>query len=216
MSAAHEVAAAAPLLFSDQGCPFAHRVLALLDHLGCEHESRRARVGRKPDGIERYSGRGSTPLLVHGDLVITESRVMLEHLAEHYLMQDALPSALPERTLHRQAMAVVDKTLAPAFTGPDPSPGHLVEALDSLEAAAALAPPRPELLALHVAPMWLRLQWWRAGSATTAAVRARPALRAWLDAAAGLACVRRTTPDAAERRAAVADARAAGLTLPVD
>lgn len=119
-------------------------MLALLDHLGCPPDLRESMVGEKPEGLYQYSSSGHIPLLVHGDLVLTESRVMLEHLAEHYGLDEAYPADLGARSLHRHAMAVVDVFLAPLlFTPTDTdvdAPG-LDDALRALEDATASAAP---------------------------------------------------------------------------
>ena len=82
------------ILFSDRGCPFTHRVLAFFEHLGCPPDLRESTVGEKPEGLSQYSASGRIPLLVHGDLVLTESRVMLEHLADYYEFQESYPPDL--------------------------------------------------------------------------------------------------------------------------
>jgi len=92
------------ILFSDRGCAFAHRVRALLDHLQCPVDLRESMVGEKPEALYQYSSSGRSPLLVHGDLVLMESRVMLEHLAEYYAFEDSYPtspgSAQPPSSCH--------------------------------------------------------------------------------------------------------------------
>lgn len=212
------VRSAPPMLFCDRGCPFAHRVLALLDHLGCPVDLRESLVGHKPAGIGRYSASGSIPLLVHGDLVLTESRVMLEHLAEHLAFADAYPADLGARTLHRHAMAMVDNVLAPLLhrTPADADKPRLGEALTALEVATATVAPRPCLLAFHVAPIWLRFRWWHPGGPVIRAVEAHAALCVWLDAAAQLDCITRTAPDLVEHCEDFARARQAGLLSPLD
>lgn len=217
VSAAPSLGSAPPLLFSDRGCPFAHRVLALLTHLEAPSERHEAQVGEKPPGIHRYAKSAPIPMLVHGDLVLTESRVMLEHLAEHHGMSDAYPPDLAERTAHRHAMAVVDERLVPllmerAPVAPDDPRLH--DALRALEAAVATTAPRPCLLVLHVAPIWLRFRLWQPEGVVTRAIEARPTLCAWLDEAVELECVARTAPDPVTHLEDLARAREAGLLSP--
>jgi glutathione S-transferase len=202
------------ILFADRGCPFAHRVLALLEHLGCPPDLRESMVGEKPDGVEQYSANGVIPLLVHDDLVLRESRVMLEHIAEHYAFVDAYPVDLVARSRHRQAMAVVDDFLAPLLfdrTDADVDGPRLGDALLTLEAATATGAPQPQLLAMHIAPIWLRFQLWHPAHAVTRAIEARPVLCGWLDAALQLDCLRRTAPDPVTHLHDVAAARALGI-----
>lgn len=210
-------AAATPILFSDRSCPFAHRVLALLEHLGAPVERRESPVGEKPDGLERYSWAKRIPLLVHGDLVLTESRVILEHLAEYHGFADAYPADLAARSLHRHAMAVVDRAIVPVIFGrkqADADDPLLADTLRALAVATATVAPRPCLLALHVAPMWQRARCWQPAGVVVRAVEAHSALCRWLDAVAELDCVMRTAPDRAAHLEDLARARQAGLLGP--
>lgn len=188
--------AARPLLLADERCPYAHRVRALLDHLGVEHDLTEAPRGSLPEGIDRWSPSGRIPLLVHGAVVISESRVMLEHIAEAFGYSAALPRELTLRTEHRQAMALMDGTLVPRLAGSAPPlhPARLDECARVLEATVCGTPVTPCLLAFHLAPLWLRFQWWRPEGAITRALRARTELSGWLDEAAALPAVVRTAP----------------------
>jgi glutathione S-transferase len=202
----------APVLFHDRGCPFAQRVRALVDHLDLPMESREALVGDKPDGLEAYSSSGAIPLLVHGDLVITESRVMLEHLAEYAHFDGAYPADLAWRTRHRHSMAVTDEILAPLLMASARAETRRIEdALDALQAATDDQMPYPCLMSFHVAPIWLRCRLWRPTSEVTRAIEARPTLCRWLDAAARLESVVRTSPDPETHAIDLERARDAGL-----
>jgi len=208
---------AAPILFSDRGCPFAHRVLALLDHLGAPVERRETAVGAKPAGLEQYSAAKRIPLLVHGDLVLTESRVIAEHLAEYHSFADAYPDDVATRSRHRHAMALLDLTIVPVLFGRKQiaiGDLQLDDALRALAAATESTTPRPCLLSLHAAPMWLRLRWWQPTGTVARAVQARPTLQAWLDATIELACVNRTAPDREAHTDDLVRARQAGLVGP--
>ena len=189
-------------------------MLALLEHLGCPPDLRESMVGEKPDGVYQYSSSGVIPLLVHGDLVLTESRVMLEHLAEHYAFADAYPADLKARSLHRHAMAVVDDYLVPLLFGRTDvhvNGPRLDDALRALEAATAHAAPQPHLLAIHIAPIWLRFRLWHPAHAVTHAIEARDVLCHWLDAAVQLDCIKHTAPDPVTHQEDLANARRAGL-----
>lgn len=215
---AHSIGASPPVLFYDRGCPYAQRVLALCDYLGCPIELRQSHVGHKPAGVQRYSASGALPLLVHGDLVLTESRVMIEHLAELHRFAEAYPADLGARTLHRHAMALVDNVLGPVLLGrtrADVDGPRFRETLDAIEAATATAPPGPSLHTMHVAPIWLRFRLWQPTGDVTRAIESRPALCRWLDAAVRVGCVARTAPDTATHLEDLATARQAGL-LPRD
>ena len=202
------------ILFADRGCPFAHRVLALFDHLGHAPDLRESMVGEKPTGLEQYSASGAIPLLVDDDLVLTESRVMLDHLAEHYSFTDAYPANQRTRSLHRLSMALVDNFLAPLlFTQEDAYVDslHLEDVISTLEAATLSATPQANLLAMHVAPIWLRFQWWLPLHQVTRTIEARRELCDWLDAAVQLDCLQNTQPDPVLHEEDLGRARQAGL-----
>ena len=176
-------------LFVDRGCPYAHRVLALLAHLGVEVRMVEGPVGGEVPGLARHSPSGRVPLLVDGPLVIGESRVMLEHLAERQVMVRALPGDLQARTRHRHAMAVFDAHLGSRLVHESPLPEErLGEVVSAIQEAAAGASPE-SLLAFHLAPFWLRFRRWRPEAAITRCIASRPSLVAWLDAAAALPVV---------------------------
>lgn len=204
------------ILFSDRGCAFAHRVLALLDYLECPADLRESLVGEKPAGLYQYSLSGRLPLLVHGNLVLMESRVMLEHLAEYYELEESYPVELGARSRHRHAMAVIDGVLVPLLFGrTDVDTRRLDDALRVLEAAFATVPPRACLLVFHVAPIWLRFRLWHPVHTVTHAIQARASLCGWLDAAVQLVSLRRTAPDPATHEEDLIRARQAAL-LPLD
>lgn len=185
------------ILFADRGCPFAHRVLALLEHLQAPLDLRESLVGEKPEGIHQYTTSGSIPLLVHGDLVLTESRVMLEHLAEHYSFADAYPADLKSRSRHRRAMAIVDDFLAPLLFGRTDArvdAARLEDALYAVEEVTTSVA-LPDLLTLHIAPIWLRFRMWHPTHVVTHAIESRISLCRWLDAAVQIDCLKRTSPD---------------------
>jgi len=203
-----------PRLFADRGCPFAHRVLALVDHLGITLDRNESAIGDKPEGLAAYSESQRIPLLVHGDLVVTESAVMLDYLAELHGFAAAYPEDLRMRTRHRYAMAVIDDVLtAPLFRDTAPNAARLADTVRALEAAVSDTRAEPCLLAFHAAPIWLRFRWWRTGVAVVRAVEARPDLCRWLDTATRLDAVARTAPDRAEHATAFDQARAAGMTF---
>jgi glutathione S-transferase len=185
-----------PHVFADQGCPFAHRVFALLDHLDLAYDLTESPLGEKPPGLERWSPSGRVPFFVHGPLAIGESRVILEYLAEEYGMESGCPRGPVERARQSHAMALFDTSVVPRIFGDDDAfrRDHLAECLDVLTSVARASPPEPSVLAFHVAPMWLRLQWWRPEVRATREIRERPELAAWLDAVASLASIVRTSP----------------------
>lgn len=187
------------LLLSDRGCPFAHRVRALFAHLGVEHDHAESPPGTHPPALTRWSPSHRLPLLVQQGIGIGESRVMLEWVAEAHAFAGAYPAGTLDRALHREAMTIVDEKIAPTLFHDRPvRPARLAELLDRLTFVAERTPSTTCLLTLHVAPIWLRLQWWRGEGAITKAILERPPLATWLDAAAALPAVVATSPSKAE------------------
>lgn len=187
------------LLLSDRGCPFAHRVRALLAYLDVDYDQVESMPGSHPSELARWSPSKRIPLLVHRGVGIGESRVMLDLVAETHAFADAYPTCPLERALHREAMAIVDDKLAPTLAEEQPlRPARLAECLDRLAHVARTTPPAPCLLTFHVAPIWLRLQWWRPQGQVTRAIAERPVLVEWFDAATALPSIVATTPPRAE------------------
>lgn len=189
------------VLFSDFACPYAHRVLATLAHLGVPFDHREAPTGQHPEGLERYSPSGRLPLWVDAHGALGESSVLVEHLAEVHGFRDAWPASPRARALQREAMALADASVTRLLFLPDPVPRRQAafdECLDRLEAVTGEALPEPSILAFHLAPVWLRFDRWHPGSAPVGAVRARPTLLAWLDRVAALEPVVRTATGVAD------------------
>lgn len=201
-------------LYADHGCPFAHRVLALLTHLQVPFTLRESPIGQKPQGLSRYSASGRIPLLVDGDLVLTESRVMLEYLAERFDFTTGFPDDLVARARHRHAIALVDEFLTPHLSeGAGWSKAAALrfeEVLDAFDRVLE-APDRLTLFTLQIAPVWMRLHWWRPDSPVHAAVQAWPELARKLDATLRLPAIEATSPERRRVVAEVAQAREAGL-----
>lgn len=210
----HLASASLPILFGDRGCPFAHRVRALLEHLGLALDLREAAIGEMPEGIDDYTQRKRIPLLVHDELVLGESRVMLEYLAEWSGFDEAYPADPRQRAAHRYAMALVDDTLVPLLMGRVSMPNDstsLDETLEVLQRATALVPPHANLLALHIAPLWRAFQLWHPGCVVIRAIEARPELLRWLDTATNLPCVSNTATSVETLQEDMEHARGAGL-----
>lgn len=182
-------------LFADRGCPYAHRVLALLAAIGADVDLRATPLGTKPIGVWDHSATGQIPLLVDGDLVLTESQVMLEYLAEKFDYVEGLPPSVEGRAEHRRGMALIDRFLAPRLIDPDVRDGaRFDEVLDALDRIVAAAGPET-LLAFHAAPIWLHLQERRVAVEVMRRIRSRDRLLGWLDRAVATDSMRQTTPD---------------------
>jgi len=170
-------------------------VRALFAHLGVGYDLVESAPGTTPPELTRWSPALRAPFLVQEGTGVGESRVMLELLAETHAFARAYPSHPLDRALHREAMAIVDEKLAPQLVHDRPlRSAHLTEYLDRLTHVARTTPAAPCLLAFHVAPVWLRFQWWRPRGQITEAIRGRPTLVDWLDAIAALPAVASTSP----------------------
>jgi glutathione S-transferase len=199
-------------LYADHGCPFAHRVAAFLSHIGMEFELHDCPIGFKPEGVERYSASKRIPLLVHGDLVLTESRVMLEYLAEYSGYEAAFPVELERRARNRLALALVDEYLSPRLYQPVTTETERVRLHEAFEVFdEALELDGDSLFAFAIAPMWLQLTWHRPRSAAVKAIKARAPLAQKLNALLEHPAVAATTPDMHRVRRDVRNAIANGL-----
>ena len=198
-----------PTLYADYGCPFAHRVLALLHHAEISFDF--VEVAHGEVAIPERNPLGALPLLTHGELVLAESAVINEYLADRYKVASALSPQVGRRAQQRQAMALVDRYLAPLlFTRPD------VEQSDSLRRALPIvesALTSSDLIGLvefHIAPLWRWVSRFRRDHPAVATVATRPTLHRRLEQLLLLPCIERTGPDDTELRAQVARAQSDG------
>ncbi len=197
-------------LYSDFGCPYAHRVLALLTELGLEFDHHESPIGAHPDGLEPHSPSGRLPILVHGDLVLGESVVILEYLADTFGFDAPFHADPTSRARQREVLAMVDVHLTPlALTsGVPPNMARFEEFLDVL--TRAVLPGPPSLLTFALGPIWLRLRWKGDAAEFMRSIRARPLLEHWLDAMADQPSVTATAPAQTALKRALQSARAAG------
>lgn len=202
------------ILFADAGCPFAHRVNALLAHLGAPLELRESAIGSHPDGLTRYVASGRLPVLVDGDLVLFESRVMLEHLAEHFGFEGAFPAELSARSRDRHAMAIVDNYFAPMLfqrSGAIHDELRFDDALRAVIEAVRSSSSTPRLLTFHVVPILACFRLWHPAHAVTRAMEVHPVLGAWVEEALALDAFARTALAPSELDVLLSRARELGL-----
>jgi len=192
-------------LFSAEICPFAQRTRALLARLGEPYELREVDLeDRDPELLER-SPTGKVPLLIDGDLVLYESTVVNDYLAEKLGYERAYALDAGQRARERLAMNRWDAGVLPGFyrtLRPDQGLeddarrrlAHEVAELARTVAGSA----EGSLLAFHVAPFWARMTWLREDSPVPALVEADGALTAWLEKSLALEAVQKTLPDREE------------------
>ena len=214
------------ILFSDWGCPFAHRIEAWVAHLGVELEHRRKGLGDPFPELEACGGGHRIPSLLCEDLLLFESAVIVDYLIER--SERPVPEApSPEgRAVERLARLTFDAELVPRLFASDAeldAEGRVVgaplgdrsfEVLERLELCCVGSRPVVSRLSLHLAPMWLRFRWWRPHDRLTRLLLEDARWRAlgeWLEAAAALPCVRVTSPTAEMQRDVLRRGRALGV-----
>ena len=187
-------------LVADEGCPFTHRIRALAAHLGLELERIEVPIGRKHPVALAHSPTGRVPLLVHDGLVIGESVVIGDYLAD-VSGWSGFPDQPAGRARHREAMALFDSQVAMGVLRPSPVDPRTLEVLDLLDALVAVLRVEPSRLAFHLGPFYYRLVHWYPDGPLRDAFRRRPDLSAWLDAVCALEPVAANSPSAAEAAA---------------
>ena len=191
-------------LFSAEICPFAQRVRALLTHLGEPFEVLTVDLSnRDPDFLE-ISPTGKIPLLLDGELMLYESQVILEYLAEKLGWRSAFASDPRLRARQRLAMKQWDGAVINVWYRSVKEPwsldararGMLEKELDQMARTIQVVGGAVESLpAFHCAPFWARMEWLRDRSPMPALIDARPALKDWLDRAVAIPTIQQTLPD---------------------
>jgi glutathione S-transferase len=190
-------------IFSSAGCPFAQRTRALLDHLDRPFEHREVDLDNRDPELLELSPTGKVPFLVDGDFRLFESSVINEYLAEKLGFEGAFPDDLELRALHRLVMRRWDDVVVPAFYRTLKRPDSLDDELRAtlsrelafLSAAVSRTPDDVEnLLGLHLATHWARIDWLREFTPLAGLIDEHPALRRWLDRAAALPAILKTLP----------------------
>lgn len=200
------------ILYSADVCPFAQRTRALCARIELAHELRTVDLEDRDPSFLALSPTGRVPLLVDGDLVLYESRIINEYLAEQAGWTRAWDRDPARRARQRLAMerwdAVVNRAFYRALSGAEPDADgrvRLAGELAQLAETVAASPDADGLLGLHVAPFWARIRWLEELAPLRREIRRPAALERFLDRAADLECVRATLPD---RAATVARYRA--------
>lgn len=202
------------ILFGDAGCPFARRVTSLCMHLRVPLDVRESEIGSPPSELADHVSGKRLPVLVDDDLVLLESRVMLEHIADRFAFADAYPTELSARSRDRNAMALVDDYFAPMLFGAsraEPDALRFADAFRALHDAIRADASHPRLLTFHVAPILACFRLWHPMHPVTQAVRSHPAVGAWVDAALSIDALTRTALAPNELEVLLCRARDLGL-----
>lgn len=194
-------------IYSARICPFAQRTRALLTHLDVEFELREIDLGNRDPAFLRLTPTGKVPLFLEGELLLYESDVINDYLAERYGWPGAYSGHPGLRARQRLAMKMWDQTIVTAFYASlrdpagldDRKRSKLEREIDQTAATIARMEQTAEtaetMPAFHVAPFWARMDWLRKHTALPALFDARETLRAWLDRTVALPAVRATLPD---------------------
>ena len=185
-------------LFSTTSCPFAHRSRALLTLMGARFELREIDLANKPADFLALSPTGAVPLLEDDGFVLYESAVINEYLAERLAWREAFSPDVHQRALERLAMKRFDDVLIPAafasFSNPASLESNPLWSKEVEFIAKTVKQSQPtSLIGLHMATHWARVS--RAFPDNPVVQALREALGGFLDAAASLPCVVKTSPD---------------------
>lgn len=97
------------ILYDKQECPFCWRVRLALSSQGCAYQVRHREDPEVYEQWRKLTPTGTVPVLVHGELIITESGVMLEYL--HDISGALLPDGAVERVKARALLHYADAVL---------------------------------------------------------------------------------------------------------
>ena len=100
------------VLYDKPECPFCWRVRMCLARVEADHELRSFDAPEWQAIWPSLSARGTVPVMVDGDLVMTDSRVMLEYLEDAY--GGTLPLSAEGRARVRELILFTDEVLGPA------------------------------------------------------------------------------------------------------
>ena len=187
------------VLWSSDLCPFAHRTRALLRRLDIPHERRDTGLWIKDPEFVAQSPTRKVPLLIDGDIRLSESAVIADYVVEAHGWSEAYPGDAASRAQQRLVMKQWDDSVIPLayyrairgfpFSRLQPAPRAVESSLDELEALVASDGgfPVDSLLGIHVGVFWARFRRIAYLVPLVQKVnRERPALATWLDCAADL------------------------------
>lgn len=197
-------------LYVHPDCPFVHRPRALLKRFDAEYESIEIDLDDRPDAFLSLTPTGKVPLLVEGELVLYESRIVDAYLAERFEWSRAWPDDPAARARHRLAIEQWDAVVLPAWYAslkadgpiPDENREAVEDELDELERTVRRWSDGEvdTLLGFHCATHWTRIRALAGHSEVHDRIRDRSGTAAWLDRAADLEPVRATAPSEDEIR----------------
>jgi len=144
------------------------------------------------------------PLLQDGEFLVYESDIICEYLAERFDWTDAYGPDLQTNTLMNLAMKQWDQVVIKAFYAalregrmPDDEGRDKIsrELFNIGKPLVMLAGDTENMLALHVAPFWARMDWLREITPFATLIDEHEELRYWLDRILVLPAIQTTLPD---------------------
>jgi RNA polymerase-associated protein len=95
-------------LYSNQECPFSHRVRHVLAEKGAAVEIIEVDINNKPEDLIDLNPYGQVPTLVDRDLVLYESRIIMEYLDERFPHPPLMPVYPVARAQNRLMLHRID------------------------------------------------------------------------------------------------------------
>ncbi|UCF67675.1 MAG: glutathione S-transferase [Acidobacteriota bacterium] len=192
-------------LFTAEICPFAQRVRAVVVRLGItDIELIEVDLADRDRELLALSPTGRVPLLMDGKLKLYESAVVGEYLARKHGWDGALSGDPVLAARQRLLMDRWDQVINPAWYRSLGDPAafdrrvkeRVARELDEMELTVAMMSGAVDnLVALHCAPFWARMDWLRRHSPLPGLVDARAGFRAWLDEAIRMPEIAATLPE---------------------
>ncbi len=95
-------------LYHRPDCPFCWKVRIFLQEAGIELQEIAVKLGERHPDVIALNPNATVPVLIDGDLVLWESAVIVEYLAEKFLITDLMGSSLIQRAQIRQIHSYSD------------------------------------------------------------------------------------------------------------
>lgn len=96
-------------LYSDEQCPYCHRVRMVLAEKGIAYEIVMVEIDDEPEDVARLNPYGEVPILVDRDLVVYDSLVIMEYLDERFPHPPLMHVDPLSRAQHRKALLRIQR-----------------------------------------------------------------------------------------------------------
>lgn len=154
-------------LYSAEVCPFAQRTRAFLNLHNIEFELIEIDLNDKPDEFLEISPTGKVPLMELDGVVLYESQVINDYLADRYQWFGAYPDQTEDEYRQKLAMKQWDSIILEPFYGGLSDPDTLREAEEDIRNELAVmdevfrdtVDDGENLISFHMATFWARMRW---------------------------------------------------------